>query len=117
MTAKPTATDAQHGDGVSAPTAKRLREAMQRLLTGRPQHSDGRLIKDNIWKEAQLSRATMNRATRILAEWDTAVYACDGFTPREARKNDELDTLRAALAAKTRECTNFHTDSMPQPAR
>lgn len=107
MTAKPTATDDQHGDGVSAHTAKRLREAMQRLLTGRPQHSDGRLIKDNIWKEAQLSRATMNRATRILAEWDTAVAACDGFTPREARKNDELDTLRAALAAKTRECTQL----------
>jgi hypothetical protein len=103
MTTEPTPDD-QHSDGVSAHTAERLREAMQRLLTGCPQHSDRRLIKDNIWKEAQLSRATMNRATRILAEWDTAVAACDGFTPPEARKNDELDTLRAA---KTRECTQL----------
>ncbi len=105
MTADPEAGGAEQGKGVSANTAKRLRDAMQRLLAGRPQHTDGRLIKDNLWKEAQVSRATMNRATQILAEWDTQVAACDGFTPREARKNDELDTLRSALAAKTRECT------------
>jgi hypothetical protein len=30
------------------------------------------LIKDNLWKEADVSRATMNRAARILAEWKTA---------------------------------------------
>jgi len=41
---------------------------MDRLLAGRPQRTDGRLIKDNLWKEAGLSRATMNRAARILAE-------------------------------------------------
>ncbi len=80
---------------------------MDRLLTGRPQRTDGRLIKDNLWKEAGVSRATMNRATGILADWNTRIAACDGFTPREARKNDELATLRAALAAKTRECTEL----------
>src|SRR5258705_13680975 len=47
--------------GVSARTAKLLHDAMERLLTGRPQRSDGRLIKDNLWKEAGVSRATMNR--------------------------------------------------------
>jgi len=103
-----TITDpAQPGTGVSPRTAKRLREAMDRLLTGRPQRTDGRLIKDNLWKEAGVSRATMNRATGILADWNTRIAACDGFTPREARKNDELATLRAALAAKTRECTEL----------
>ena len=92
---------------VSDETAKRLRDAMHRLLAGRPQRTDGRLIKDNLWKEAGLSRATMNRATQVMAEWDTRVSACDSFTPREARKNDEITTLRADLAGKTRECTKL----------
>ena len=77
-------------------------------MAGRPQRTDGRLIKDNLWKEADVSRATMNRATRILAEWDSRVTDCGGFTPGEARKNDELATLRTKLADKTRECTALH---------
>ena len=97
----------QHDEGVSPRAAKRLREALERRLAGRPQRTDGRLIKDNLWKEAGLSRATMNRATQVMAEWDTRVSACDSFTPREARKNDEITTLRANLAAKTRECTKL----------
>jgi hypothetical protein len=99
--------DAQPDEGVSAGTAKLLRNAMDRLLAGRPQRTDGRLIKDNLWKEADVSRATMNRATRVMSEWDARVATCDGFTPSEARKNDELATLRAALADKTRECTEL----------
>jgi hypothetical protein len=98
----------QHDEGVSPRAAKRLRDAMDRLLAGRPQRTNGRLIKDNLWKEADLSRATMNRATRILAEWNTRVNACDAFTPAEARKNDEITTLRGKLADKTRECTQLH---------
>jgi hypothetical protein len=98
----------QHDDGVSPRAAKRLREAMERLLAGRPQRTDGRLVKDNLWKEADVSRATMNRAAHILAEWNTRVAAGDAFTPREARKNDELATLRTKLANKTRECTELH---------
>ena len=97
----------QPSQTVSDRTAKRLRDAMDRLLAGRPQRTDGRLIKDNLWKEADVSRATMNHATQIMAEWDARVAACDGFTPREARKNDELTTLRDDLAAKTRECTKL----------
>jgi hypothetical protein len=62
-----TARDAQRDEGVSPRTAKRLRDAMDRLLAGRPQRTDGRLIKDNLWKEASLSRATMNRAVCLLA--------------------------------------------------
>ena len=78
---------------------------MERLLAGRPQRSDGRLTKDNLWKEAGVSRATMNRATHIMTQWEDRVRAADSYTPREARKNDELTTLRADLAARTRECT------------
>jgi hypothetical protein len=98
----------RHGERVSPRAAKRLREAMDRLLAGRPQHTDGRLIKDNLWKEAGLSRATMNRAIRILAEWNCRVAECDAFTPREARKNDEVATLRKKLEDKTRQCTELH---------
>lgn len=99
---------AQYEKGVSRGAAKRLRDAMDRLLAGRPQRTDGRLIKDNLWKEADLSRATMNRAVQILAEWDSRVAECGGFTPLEARKNDELATLRKKLADKIRECTELH---------
>jgi hypothetical protein len=98
------ADDEKHDDGVSPRAAKRLRDAMDRLLVGRPQRADGRLLKENLWKEAEVSRATINRATRLLAEWNTRVAECDGFTPSEARKNDELTILRARLADKTREC-------------
>lgn len=109
MTTAPDHTgDAQHDEGVSPHAAKCLREAMDRLLAGRPQRTDGRLIKDNLWKEADVSRATMNRATRILAEWSSRVIDCGGFTPGEARKNDEVATLRTKLADKTRECTALH---------
>ena len=100
--------DPPHDEGVSPHAAKRLRDAMDRLMAGRPQRTDGRLIKDNLWKEADVSRATMNRATRILAEWNSRVNACDAFTPAEARKNDEITTLRGKLADKTRECTQLH---------
>jgi hypothetical protein len=108
MTAERDADDQpQPSQTVSERTAKRLRDAMDRLLAGRPQRTNGRLIKDNLWKEADVSRATMNRATQIMAEWDARIAACDGFTPREARKNDELTTLRDDLATKTRECTKL----------
>jgi hypothetical protein len=97
----------QPGYTLSDRTTKRLRDAMDRLLAGRPQRTDGRMIKENLWKEAEVSRATMNRATQIMAEWETRVAACDSFTPREARKNDELTVLYADLATKTRACTKL----------
>ena len=50
----------------------------------------------------------MNRAARILAEWNLRIAECDGFTPREAHKHDEITTLRRKLADKTRECTELH---------
>lgn len=55
---------------VSPASEKKLRDAMDRLLTGMSQRTDGRLIKENLYKEAGVSRATMNRATSLLAEWE-----------------------------------------------
>ncbi|ARH94392.1 hypothetical protein STRMOE7_33465 [Streptomyces sp. MOE7] len=47
-------------DQVSPKTAAALRAAMTRLFEGRPQRTDGRLTKENLSKEAQVSRATMS---------------------------------------------------------
>jgi hypothetical protein len=56
MSSVPESTDdGNHNEGVSPRAAKHLREAMDRLLAGRPQRTDGRLIKDNLWKEASLA--------------------------------------------------------------
>ncbi|MCX4870836.1 MULTISPECIES: hypothetical protein [unclassified Streptomyces] len=92
-------------DGVSAKTAAALRAAMRRLFDGKPQHTDGRLTKENLWQEAQVSRATMNRAAILLAEWDDHVAENGTTTPGEARRDDEITRLRRKLAEKTRECT------------
>ncbi len=88
---------------VSQRIERKLRTAMERLLAGRPEHTDGRLIKDNLWKEAQVSRATMNRATSITKEWDERVAATGARTAGEARRDTEVTKLRAQLKAAREE--------------
>lgn len=73
---------------VSPASEKRLREAMERLLAGKPQRTDGRLIKENLYKEAGVSRATMNRAASILADWESKSA---GPHPRD-RTIEQLNT-------------------------
>ncbi|MFE5894831.1 hypothetical protein ACFQ6E_38690 [Streptomyces sp. NPDC056462] len=58
---------------VSAGTEQALREATERLFTGQPTRTGGKLTKNNLWREAGVSRATMNRATSVLADWDNRV--------------------------------------------
>jgi hypothetical protein len=82
---------------VSPRAEKALREAMQRLLAGKSQRTDGRLVKDNLWKEAGVSRATMNRAPTILAEWDARLAATDARTPGEVRRDEQVASLRKEL--------------------
>ncbi|AGM07088.1 hypothetical protein [Amycolatopsis keratiniphila] len=94
-------------DGVSTTTSEALRSAMQRLFEGKPQRTDGRLTKENLWREAQVSRATMNRATGILADWEAHLAQHGTLTPGEARRDDEIGRLRARLAEKTRENTEL----------
>lgn len=92
---------------VSPATEAALRSAMSRLLAGKPARTDGRLIKENLRKEAGVSRATMNRAKAILGEWDQAVAGRGSLTPGEARRDEQIDALRKQLASKTRECTTL----------
>ncbi len=68
---------------VSPATEKKLRDAMQRLLTGQSKRTDGRLTKANLHAEAGVSRATMNRAEAVIADWDTAVGT--QAAPRDSR--------------------------------
>jgi len=67
---------------ISPATEKKLRDAMQRLLTGRSKRTDGRLTKANLHIEAGVSRATMNRATAVIADWNRAVGT--EASPRDA---------------------------------
>ncbi|WP_416956463.1 hypothetical protein [Streptomyces sp. Agncl-13] len=92
-------------DGVSPKTAQALESAMERLFAGKPQRTDGRLTKENLWQEAQVSRATMNRAAGILARWDAHIAHHGKTTPGEARRDEEITRIRRKLADKTQECT------------
>ncbi|MET8211357.1 hypothetical protein ABZT51_36130 [Streptomyces sp. NPDC005373] len=97
--------DGNSQDQVSPKTAAALRAAMTRLFEGRPQRTDGRLTKENLYKEAQVSRATMNRAHGILAEWDVHIAAHGKATPGEAKRDATIADLKKRLTAKTQECT------------
>ncbi|AMS04156.1 hypothetical protein DUY81_11500 [Acidipropionibacterium acidipropionici] len=88
---------------ISPAAQKKLRGAMERLLAGTPQRTDGRLTKTNLAAEAGLSRATMNRATEILKEWNQQVT---GRAPRVAglheaqEDNHQLRQTIVALRAR-----------------
>jgi septal ring factor EnvC (AmiA/AmiB activator) len=68
---------------VTLATESKLRNAMERLLSGQPTRTDGRLTKANLHIEAGVSRATMNRATAVMKDWDSAVKT--DATPRSRR--------------------------------
>jgi chromosome segregation ATPase len=76
---------------VSPATEKKLRDAMERLLAGKSKRTDGRLTKANLHIEAGVSRATMNRATEVIADWNASV----GTEP--APRDAELAGLQATV--------------------
>lgn len=76
---------------VSPATEKKLRDAMERLLAGVPKRTDGRLTKANFYTEAGVSRATMNRATAVIADWDAAVLTQSA--PRESKLVEMEETV------------------------
>jgi hypothetical protein len=89
---------------VSAVTEAALRSAMHRLLTGKPQRTDGRLTVAGMAIEADISRATANRATAILDEFRMAVANREGkrFSPRVLK--GQIGELKAkVIALKRRE--------------
>ena len=82
---------------VSPATRQRLRDAMERLFTGVPQHTDGTLNKNNLARSSG-EPSNHERAVDILAEWDARVS--DSPAGLAARRRDEqLDQLRSRLRA------------------
>jgi chromosome segregation ATPase len=92
---------------VSPATEKALFDAMARLILGKPRHTDGAMTKENLYKEAQVSRATMNRATAVMAEWDAHITEYGKRTVGETRRDADLAALSKKLKDKTRECTEL----------
>ncbi|MFZ3500351.1 hypothetical protein ACODT5_45275 [Streptomyces sp. 5.8] len=76
---------------------------MERLLSGKPNRTDGALTKNNLWREAGVSRATMNRATSVLAEWDSRVDASPA-TALDHQHREELSEVRGKLRKSRQEC-------------
>ncbi|MFD7337808.1 hypothetical protein ACFV98_17615 [Streptomyces violascens] len=96
----------------SAKTEQALREAMERLFAGKPELTDGKLTKNNLCREAGVSRATMNRASSLMAEWDGRVAASPAAL-RQQRRDAELTELRGKLRRSREECRNLqeHVDA------
>ena len=84
---------------VNPATETKLRDAMQRLLAGKSKRTDGRLTKANLHIEAGVSRATMNRAAEVIADWNAAVGT--KWAPRDAHLVELQETvakLKQAIA-------------------
>ena len=95
-------------DEVSPHAAQALREAMSQLLIGHSRHTNGRLTKADLGREAGLSHATLHRAKTILAEWDTTVATLEVHSVQQpARDDQEATELRARLAKKASEYTEL----------
>ena len=81
---------------------------MQRLLNGKALFTDGTLSKKNLYTEAQVSRATMNREKAVLAEWDSLVDSASTPHPSDttphAVQTDKVALRDATMALReTRE--------------
>jgi hypothetical protein len=87
---------------VSAQTEIALRAALVRLVEGRPTRTDGRLSAANLAREAGVARATVHRATTILAELK-ALQSVDQAPPllpersvlQAERSRQEAEHIRA----------------------
>jgi hypothetical protein len=99
---------------VSPATRQKLIDAMHRLLTGSPNHTDGKLTKNNLCREAQVSRATMSRAGDILAEWDARIS--DNPAAATARRRDENSTAYSNSSRRaTPDAASSRSKSMLRP--
>lgn len=78
-----------------------LREAMERLLAGRPQASSGDLTKSDLAREAGLKRHHVaNRHTDIGDEFLRRVAAMNGEPEQVTRLKDHAAAMREVLDAR-----------------
>ncbi|WEX90866.1 hypothetical protein PZN02_004437 [Sinorhizobium garamanticum] len=78
---------------VSIATDQALRAALNRLVSGKAIRTDGRLTVANLAREANVSRATANRATAIVAQL-RAVVAETATPPLKEPRPQPIDATR-----------------------
>jgi len=93
---------------VSPATETKLRAAMQRLLDGTPQRTDGALTKENLAREAAVSHATVHRAETILQEWNARAGQPPAPATRDIPGDDIITGLRAALRDASQKITTLN---------
>jgi len=93
---------------VSAATETKLRAAMQRLLNGTSQHTDGALTKENLAREAAVSHATVHRAETILQEWNSRAGQPPAPATPDVPGDDIITGLRAALRDANQKITTLN---------
>jgi hypothetical protein len=93
---------------VSPATETKLRAAMQRLLNGTPQRTDGALTKENLAREASVSHATVHRAETILHEWNARVEKPSAPDAPSVPGDDPITVLRAALRDASQKITTLN---------
>jgi uncharacterized coiled-coil DUF342 family protein len=76
-----------------------LRAAMERLLAGAPERSDGELDVTTLAREAGVSRATANRAAEVLAEFRHRVEERRAAEDPARTVREENAALKRELAA------------------
>jgi hypothetical protein len=93
---------------VSAATEAKLRAAMQRLLDGTPQRTDGALTKENLAREGAVSHATVHRAETILQEWNSRAGQPPAPATRDVPGHEAITTLQAALRDASQKITTLN---------
>lgn len=73
-----------------------LRDAMGRLVAGRPRVTDGRLTVANLAREAGVGRSTANRATDVLDEFHVSAAR----VPLRRRPETDVAASRSRDAAE-----------------
>lgn len=74
-----------------------LIQAMDRLLAGEPQHSDGSLTVASLAREARISRATAYRATEALETFRQRVDECTSGPDVPATLRERIRELQGEL--------------------
>lgn len=86
-------------------TERLLFDAMDRLVAGEPNRTDGRFTQENIALEAGVSRATFNRYPKVLGEYHRVKFKHsreDPATPFTIEdKNRELQDSNTAMRRET----------------
>ncbi len=92
-------THERHGSQVSPKAEAALRAAANLLLSGQARCTDGALTKSNLHREAGVSRATMNRAADVLADWDRDVHASADRPQNDTGQSTLLERVSPDAAA------------------